>query len=327
MREIFFKPTLKLNDILFAPIEPYRQIIIDVADGHKIYIEECGNPDGTPIVILHGGPGGGCNPNMRRYFDPHFYRIILFDQRGCGRSRPHASIENNTTWDLVSDIETIRIKLNIERFILFGGSWGATLSLVYAEQFPNRIIGLIIRGVFTMTKAELDWVYTRNGAAKFLPEAWRNFEKIIPKSEQADLISAYHKRLFGNSSSDQAKYAQAWTIWENSLASFKTFGRNYSPTIEYARAFARIENHYFINGGFLKSDTQIIDELKVLKGIPIIIVQGRFDMICPPDTAEKLHRELPDSELIIVREAGHAMSEPGISSELINATNEFKKLK
>ncbi len=324
MRESFFKSTITINDILFAPLEPYRQNILDVGDGHKIYIEECGNPDGIPIIVLHGGPGGGCNSNMRRYFDPSTYRIILFDQRGCGKSRPHASVEKNTTWDLISDIETIRITLGIEKFILFGGSWGAALSLIYAEQFPNNVRGLILRGVFAMTKDELDWVYTRNGAAKFLPEAWRNFESIIPVSERSDLLSAYHKRLFGSSPSEQAKYARAWTVWENSLASFRSFGNSYTPSIEYAKAFARIENHYFINGGFLTQSNQIIDNLNKIKDIPTIIVQGRFDMICPPKIAEKVYRSLPNSKLTIVADAGHAMSEPGISIELINATNMFK---
>ncbi|MDG2474607.1 MAG: prolyl aminopeptidase [Paracoccaceae bacterium] len=327
MRENFFKPTMPINDILYPPIEPYRQNIVDVGDGHKIYIEECGNPNGSPVLVLHGGPGGGCNPNMRRYFDPSFYRIILFDQRGCGKSKPHASVEKNTTWNLILDIEVIRINLGIEKFILFGGSWGAALSLIYAEQFPDNVTGIILRGVFTMTKCELDWVYTRHGAAKFLPEAWRNFESIIPVSERTDLLTAYHRRLFGSSPSEQAKYARAWTVWENSLASFKSFGNSYNPSIEYAKAFARIENHYFINRGFLKNDEQIIHDLKFIREIPTIIIQGRFDMICPPETAEKVHSSLSNSKLIIVHDAGHAMSEPGISSELINATKTFKKLK
>ena len=324
MRESFFNPSMTLNDILYAPIEPYKQNIVDVGDGHKIYIEECGNPNGKPILILHGGPGGGCNPNMRRYFDPQFYRIILFDQRGCGKSKPHASVEANTTWNLISDIETIRINLGISKLFLFGGSWGAALSLLYAEQFPSQVAGIILRGVFTMTKSELDWVYTKDGAAKFLPEAWRNFENIIPISERHNLISAYHKRLFGSSPSEQAQFARAWTVWENSLASFKSFGTSYSPQVEYAKAFARIENHYFINGGFLEHDGQIVSNLHLIRKIPVIIVQGRFDMICPPKTAETVHRALTNSKLIIVKDAGHAMSEPEISSQLINASNEFK---
>ena len=324
MIESYFNSVMTLNDILFAPIEPYKQNIMDVGNGHKIYIEECGNPSGKPIIVIHGGPGGGCNPNMRRYFDPSFYRIILFDQRGCGKSRPHASIENNTTWDLLSDIETIRINLGINKLTLFGGSWGAALSLLYAEQFSNHVEGIILRGVFTMTKMELNWVYTNQGAARFLPEAWQNFESIIPISERFDLISAYHCRLFGSSPSEQAKYARAWTVWENALSSFRSFGTSHSPSIEYAKAFARIENHYFMNDCFLKSDAQIIHNLHLIKDIPTIIVQGRFDMICPPETADKVHRILNNSKLIMVKDAGHAMSEPGISTELINATNELR---
>ena len=324
MRENFFKPTKPLADILYPPIEPYKQNIMDVGDRHKLYIEECGNPIGQPVLVIHGGPGGGCSPNMRRYFNPTVYRIILFDQRGCGRSRPHVCIEKNTTWDLVADIEMIRNKLGINKFILFGGSWGAALSLIYAEKFPEHVAGMILRGVFTMTKPELNWVYTNQGAAKFLPEAWRCFEEIIPVSERSDLILAYHKRLFGSSPAEQAKYSRAWTIWENALSSFASFGTSYNPSIEYAKAFARIENHYFIKNGFLTRETQIIQNLYLIEEIPTIIVQGRFDMICPPETAEAVHRALPNSKLVIVKNAGHAMSEPGISEELVRATNEIK---
>ena len=324
MRENFLKSTSNINDILYAPIEPYKQNIIDVGDGHKIYLEECGNPIGQPALIIHGGPGGGCNPTMRQYFDPNIYRIILFDQRGCGRSRPHASVENNTTWDLVNDIEIIRKNLGIEKFILFGGSWGAALSLIYAEQFPDHVAGMVLRGVFTMTKRELNWVYTNQGAAKFLPVSWRCFEEIIPISERSDLLSAYHKRLFGSSPAEQAKYSRAWTLWENSLASFRSLGNGYSPSTEYAKAFARIENHYFINNGFLNREGQVIEDLYLIEKIPTIIVQGRYDMICPPETADTVHRALPNSKLVIVKNAGHAMSEPGITEELIYATNEMK---
>ena len=325
MRENILNPTTTIGDILYDPIEPYKQNIMAVGDGHKIYIEECGNPLGQPALIVHGGPGGGCSPNMRRYFNPNIYRIILFDQRGCGRSKPHASVEKNTTCDLIADIEMIRNNLRIDKFVLFGGSWGAALSLIYAERFPYHVAGMILRGVFTMTKSELNWVYTNQGAAKFLPEAWRCFEEIIPISERSDLILAYHKRLFGNSPAEQAKYSRAWTVWENSLASFSSFGNSYSPSTEYAKAFARIENHYFINNGFLASDGQILRDLYLLEKIPVIIVQGRYDMICPPETAEAVHRALPNSKLVIVKNAGHAMSELGISAELICATNEILK--
>ncbi len=316
-----------LETILYPKIEPYRQNIINVGDTHQVYFEECGNPDGIPVMVLHGGPGGGCSATMRRYFDPSKYRVILFDQRGCGRSRPHASIDNNTTWKLISDIEKIREALAVDKFVLFGGSWGAALSLLYAESFPSRVSRMILRGVFTMTKAELSWVYTKEGAAKFLPEAWRAFESLIPFEERFDMISAYNKRLFGSSPSEQAKYAKAWTIWENSLASFKAIGTTFNPTNEYAKAFARIENHYFINAGFLPSDDYIMGNLHIIKHIPTIIVQGRYDMICPPYTAEALHRSLENSELLMIKSAGHTMSELGISEELVMATNKFKTLK
>ena len=326
MREKNFNSTENLNNILYAPIEPYKQSILDVGDGHKIYLEECGNPIGAPALVIHGGPGGGCSPNMRRYFNPNIYRIILFDQRGCGRSRPHASVEKNSTWDLISDIEVIRTKLGIDKFMLFGGSWGAALSLLYAEQFPQNVSGMVVRGVFTMTKSELNWVYTNKGAAKFAPEAWRCFEEIIPTVERSDLILAYHKRLFGSSPTEQAKYSRAWTIWENTLASYSSFGTSSNPPTEYAKAFARIENHYFINNGFLNIDGQIIKDLYLIGEIPTIIVQGRYDMICPPETAEAVHRGLSHSKLVIVQDAGHAMSEPGISEELVSATDKIKKL-
>ena len=313
-----------LDTILYPHIDPFRQNIIDVGDSHQIYLEECGNPEGIPILVLHGGPGGGCSSNMRRYFDPSEYRVILFDQRGCGRSRPHASVENNTTWKLVYDIEKIRTHLAINKFILFGGSWGATLALIYAETFPRRVSRMILRGVFTMSTSELNWVYTKNGAAKFLPEAWRAFEEIIPPNERSNMISAYNRRLFGSSPSEQARYSKAWTIWENSLASFKFFGNTISPSTEYAKAFARIENHFFINKGFLEYDDYVIKNLSLIRHIPTIIVQGRYDMICPPCTAETVHLSLPNSKLIIVKGAGHTISEPAIAKELIHATNEFK---
>ena len=309
---------------LYPPIEPYRQQIIEVGDGHRLYVEECGNPEGVPIIVLHGGPGGGCSPTMRRFFDPNYYHIILFDQRGCGRSRPYATVENNNTWKLVADIELIRKRLGVKAFTLFGGSWGAALSLLYAEQFPENVSKMILRGVFTMTAAELDWFYTSNGAAKFWPDAWRSFQRPIPFDERDNMILAYNKRLFSNSPSEQAKFSRSWTNWENSLASFKSLGHNSSISTEYAKAFARIENHYFINKGFLEDDDQIFNNLDRIMNIPTMIIQGRYDMICPPNTAEKLHSKLLKSNLILVPEAGHAMSEPGIVEGLIYATEKFK---
>ncbi len=312
---------------VYPIIEPYRQQMLDVGDGHKLYLEECGNPDGIPALVLHGGPGGGCSPNMRRYFDPSAFRVILFDQRGCGRSKPHASVKNNTTWDLLEDIETIRKFYSLRKFLLFGGSWGAALALLYAESFPTRVWKMILRGVFTMTKKELDWVYTEEGAAKFLPESWRAFVNHIPPNERNDLLNAYHQRLFYGSPADQAKFAKSWTRWENSLASFHNFGTSFTPSDDYALAFARIENHYFINNGFLKMQDQIFQNLPSIEHIPVTIVQGRYDMICPPYTAEALYNKLPNSNLIMIKDAGHAMSEPGISAALVSATDEARNHK
>jgi proline iminopeptidase len=326
MPKEIIKNKYKQRITLYPPIEPYKQKMMSVGDGHRIYLEECGNPDGVPIIVIHGGPGGGCSPMMRRFFDPEFYHIILFDQRGCGRSRPYASIENNNTWKLISDIELIRETLGIKELILFGGSWGATLSLLYAQQFPENVRKIILRGVFTMTKAELDWFYNDNGAGKFWPEAWRIFQNLIPPDERDDLILAYNKRLFGSSPADQEKYSRAWTNWENSLASFTSLGHSTSVSTEYAKAFARIENHYFINHGFLDEDGQIFRDLYIIKEIPTSIIQGRYDMICPPITAEKVHSKLSNSNLIMIPEAGHAMSEPGIISALVSATENFKTL-
>ena len=309
---------------LFPEIEPFKKNIINTGDGHQIYYEECGNPKGVPVIVLHGGPGGGCSPSMRRYFDPDAYYIVLFDQRGCGRSRPFASVENNTTWHLISDIELIRKKLNVEKFILFGGSWGAALSLIYAQKYPEMVSKMILRGVFTMTNQELDWFYKEGGVSKFWPEAWRSFRDMLPINERKNLIEGYHTRLFGSSPTEQGRYARAWTAWENALANLESPGFGSSPSTDYARAFARIESHYFKNIGFLEKSNQIKNNMHKIADIPSIIVQGRYDMICPPAIAAEIHRLWPNSKLVMVSKAGHAMSEPGITEALINATEIFK---
>lgn len=301
---------------LYPPTDPYDQQMLDVGQGHRIYVEQCGNPDGVPVVVLHGGPGGGCSPAMRRYFDPEYYRIILFDQRGCGRSRPHASVTNNTTWHLVDDIELIRKSLDIDAWIVFGGSWGATLSLIYAEEHPSRVRHLVLRGVFLMTQAELDWFYG-GGAGKFWPEVWARFEALVPEDERGDLIAAYHRRLFSGDVALETRFARAWSSWENALASIHSTGAGGEAPGEYARAFARLENHYFTNAGFLEFDGQILAHAGRIKHIPGTIVQGRYDMICPPDSAYALSKAWPAGELKMVRNAGHALSEPGISAELV----------
>ncbi|MEX0351052.1 MAG: prolyl aminopeptidase [Paracoccaceae bacterium] len=307
---------------LYPPIDPFDQRMIDVGQGHRIYTEQCGNPDGRPVVVLHGGPGGGCSPAMRRYFDPEVYRVILFDQRGCGRSRPHASVENNTTWHLVSDIEVIRRQLEIERWAAFGGSWGATLALIYAQAHPDRVAHLILRGVFLMTKSELDWFYG-GGAGNFWPEPWARFSSLIPKDEQGDMIAAYHRRLFSGNLQEETKYGRAWSAWENALASIHSNGSTGESPGDYARAFARLENHYFMNNGFLDEDSQILSNMARITHIPGHIVQGRYDMICPPVSAWNLSKRWPNCQLKMVRNAGHALSEPGISAELVRIMDQI----
>lgn len=306
----------KSSHHLYPPVEPFDQRMMETGDGHRIYVEQCGNPGGIPVVVLHGGPGGGCSPAIRRYFDPGIYRVILFDQRGCGRSRPHASVENNTTWHLVRDIEMIRTALGIARWAVFGGSWGATLALVYGETHPDRTAALILRGVFLMTQAELQWFYG-GGAARFFPELWDRFAGLLPEAERGDMIGAYHRRLFSGDRAEETRFARAWTAWENALASIENEGIGGESPAEYARAFARLENHYFTNAGFLEQDGQILNDVGRLRDIPGFIVQGRYDMICPPHSAHALHRAWPGSDLRMIGRAGHALSEPGISAELV----------
>jgi proline iminopeptidase len=310
---------------LYPPVEPFDQRMIEVGQGHKIYVEQCGNPKGVPVVVLHGGPGGGCSPAMRRYFDPNVYRVILFDQRGCGRSRPHASVEDNTTWHLVEDIEKIRVLLGVKNWMAFGGSWGATLALVYAQTHPDRVRHLILRGVFLMTQGELDWFYG-GGAGKFWPETWARFVALIPEAERDDMTAAYHKRLFSGDRAQEIKYGRAWSAWENALASIHSSGRSGESPGEYARAFARLENHYFMNKGFLEVDGQILANMGRISHIPGAIVQGRYDMICPPVSAWKINELWPAGELRMIRNAGHAQSEPGISAELVRVMDEIAEV-
>ncbi len=313
------------SQFLYPPIDPFDQRMMDVGDGHRIYVEQCGNPTGTPVIVLHGGPGGGCSPAMRRYFDPSRYRVILFDQRGCGRSRPHASVENNTTWDLVRDIERIREALSIERWAVFGGSWGATLGLVYSITNPERLAHLILRGVFLMTQHELDWFY-RGGAGAFWPDVWSRFASMIPADEQDDLIGAYKRRLFSGDVALENRLARAWASWENTLASIGNDGPGGESPTEYARAFARLENHYFSNAGFLEHDGWILENLGPIANVPGTIVQGRYDMICPPKSAYELNARWPGSRLVIVPRAGHALSEPGISAELVRTMDGLRPM-
>ncbi len=288
--------------------------MIDRGDGHQLYVEQSGHPDGQPVVVLHGGPGGGCSPFMRRFFDPAHYRVILFDQRGCGRSRPTASVENNTTAHLIGDIEAIRQELRIERWGCFGGSWGATLALAYAQAHPDRADNLILRGVFLGRQRELDWFYG-GGAASFFPDRWQNFLAPIPPEEHHDLIGAYHRRLFSGDWQQEAAVAQHWIGWENALAGLTVDLHGPVPS-DYARTFARLECHYFANRCFLRQDQLLKDRARI-EHIPTVIVQGRYDMICPPRAAWDLAQGWARADLRIVPAAGHALSEPAITNELV----------
>ncbi|WP_238366409.1 prolyl aminopeptidase [Mesobacterium pallidum] len=303
---------------LYPPRDPFDQRMLDVGQGHRVYFEQSGRRDGLPVVVLHGGPGGGCSPAMRRYFDPDHYRVILFDQRGCGRSTPNASVKDNTTWHLVEDIERIRQELGIEEWVVFGGSWGATLALIYAQAHPDRVTNLVLRGVFLATQDELDWFYG-GGAGQFFPETWARFERLIPEDERGDMIAAYHKRLFSGDLMVETEHGRAWSAWENALASIQSDGKGGEGPGHYERAFARLENHYFTNKAFLEYDGQILAEMDRIAHIPGVIVQGRYDMICPPRKAWQLAQRWPEAELKMVRHAGHALSEPGISDELVRA--------
>ncbi|MFS3134909.1 prolyl aminopeptidase [Gluconacetobacter sacchari] len=307
----------------YPPIEPYRSGILETGDGHQVYWELCGNPDGIPVVFLHGGPGGGCTPAHRRLFDPARYRILLFDQRGCGRSRPHAGLDNNTTWHLVEDIERLRVLTGAERWVVFGGSWGSTLALAYAETHPDRVTGLILRGIFTLRRAELLWYY-QEGASWLFPDKWERFLAPIPAAERGDLMAAYRRRLTGPDPAARAEAAVAWSLWEGETLTLRP-----APALsvqhaeaEYALAFARIENHYFVHGGWL-DEGQLIRDVGRIRHIPAVIVQGRYDIATPMRTAWDLHRAWPEADFHLVDDAGHAVSEPGIQTALLNATDRF----
>lgn len=309
---------------LYPPLEPARKGMLKVSALHEIYYEECGNPDGKPVLLVHGGPGGGSNPTMRRYHDPDHHRIILFDQRGCGRSTPHAEIEENTTWDLVEDMERLREELNIESWQLLGGSWGSTLALAYAQTHPGRVSELILRGIFTLRRAELEWFY-QEGCSWIYPDAFQDYLKPIPEAERGDMISAYYKRLTHKDPAVQLEAAKAWSIWEGSTLSLlpnKDRVRHFAAD-SYALAFARIECHYFVNGGFLECDDQLIRNSDRLSGIPGVIVHGRYDVVTPLKSAWELAQNWPDADLRIVPDSGHAMTEPGIIHELVSATRRF----
>jgi proline iminopeptidase len=312
-------------EFLYPAIDPFDQRVLDMGDGHRIHVEQCGKPDGVPVIVFHGGPGGGSSPAMRRYFDPAHYRVVLFDQRGCGRSRPHASVEANTVWHLVADVERIRAELGIGRFIGFGGSWGATLALVHALTHPEAVQHLVLRGVFLMTRSELDWFYG-GGAGAFFPDLWQKFVAPIPEDERGDLIAAYHRRLFSGNLAEETRYGRIWAQWENALASIQNDGMVGEGPAEYSRAFSRLENHYFLNRGFLAEDDWILKNRRRIEHVGATIVQGRYDMVCPPLSAWKLAQGWAKARLEMVGMAGHALSEPAISEALVRAMDGLRRL-
>jgi len=310
---------------LYPEIEPFDTGTLPVSALHTIYYEQCGNPNGKPVVFLHGGPGAGCNARSRRFFDPKHYRIVLFDQRGCGRSTPHAELADNTTWHLVQDIEALRAHLGIDRWQVFGGSWGSTLALAYAETHPEHVAELVLRGIFMLRRWELEWFY-QHGCDAIYPDAWEAYLKPIPVVERHDLMSAYYRRLTSSDEKIRLDAAKAWSIWEGST-SFLAPSADYVNSTgadQFALAFARIECHYFVHGGFFERDDQLLYNAHKLKKIPAVIVQGRYDVVCPMRSAWDLHRAWPEAELRIVGDAGHSAFEPGITHELISATDRFR---
>jgi len=319
-------PASKLRE-LYPAIKPYKTGYLRVSDEHELYYEQSGNPKGKPAVFLHGGPGGGTDPKMRRFFDPKRYRIVLFDQRGCGKSRPHASLVDNTTWHLVDDMEAVRKHLGIDQWLVFGGSWGSTLALAYAQKYPEAVTALVLRGIFLLRKWELEWFYqSPGGAAALYPDLWEKFVEPIPESERGDMMGAYYQRLTSQDPKVLSQAAKAWSIWEGATSYLRVnpdyvakFGED-----KYAGAFARIECHYFVNEGFMRQG-QLIEDVERIRHIPSVIVQGRYDVVCPVRSAWDLCRAWPEAQLNIVPDAGHSAFEVGITSELINATDRFAK--
>jgi proline iminopeptidase len=309
---------------LYPALEARRSGFLRVSDLHELYWEESGNPDGKPVVFLHGGPGGGTDPRMRRFFDPKRYRIVLFDQRGCGRSRPHSSLVDNTTWHLVADIESLREHLGIDRWQVFGGSWGSTLALAYAQAHPTRVTELVLRGIFLVRPWEFRWFYeSADGTAALFPDLYEEYVRPIPPAERGQMMQAYYRRLTSEDPRVRAEAARAWSIWEGAT-SFLRMNPDYVSKFKedaYAEAFARIECHYFVNGGFLRAPTQLLDDVPKIRHLPGTIVQGRYDVVCPMKSAWDLHRAWPEADLKIVGDAGHSAFEAGIAHELVSATD------
>ncbi len=313
---------------LYPDVEPFNTGRLKVSPIHDLYYEESGNPQGKPVVFLHGGPGGGTEPKHRRYFDPATYRIVLFDQRGCGRSTPFASLEDNTTWDLVADIEKLREQLHVEKWQVFGGSWGSTLALAYAETHPERVSELVLRGIFLLRQAEIRFFY-QEGTSWIFPDAWEAYRDHIPEAERGDLLRAYYKRLTSSDKAVQSAAAKVWSVWEGSTSCLIPNAELIARTggDEFALAFARIESHFFVNDGWFTGGRELLDPENIarIRDIPGVIVQGRYDVVCPAKSAWDLHRAWPEADLKMIPDAGHAASEPGIVHELVSATDRFRR--
>ncbi|MBB6094268.1 proline iminopeptidase [Povalibacter uvarum] len=310
---------------LYPAIEPYKTGYLRVSDVHEIYYEECGNPKGKPAIFVHGGPGAGCDKRARSFFDPEAYRIILFDQRGCGRSKPRASLVDNTTWHLVSDMEALREKLGIERWLVFGGSWGSTLGLAYAQAHPERVTELVLRGIFMLTQFELRWFY-QEGASALFPDRWENYINAIPPAERGDLIQAFYKRLLSEDRQVRVNAARAWSVWEAATSYLHVNEENVNKWNEedFAISVARIECHYFVNRGFLETEDQLLRNVEKIRHIPAVIVQGRYDVVCPMQTAWALHRAWPEAQFHISVDSGHSAFEAGNTDALVKATDGFR---
>lgn len=311
----------------YPEIEPYHSGFLQVSDLHNIYFEEVGNPQGKPVVFVHGGPGGGIDASHRRFFDPKLWRIVLFDQRGCGKSTPASELKDNTTWDLVSDMEKIRTHLKIDKWSVFGGSWGSTLALAYAITHTEKVIDMTLRGIFLLREKEIKWFY-QEGASFIFPDAWSHYKNAIPENERHDYVTSYYKRLTSDDPKVKYPAAKAWSVWEGSTSKLYTdpaFIERFDGD-DFAISFARIECHYFINKGFFKEDGWLLNNVDKIRHIPTCIVQGRYDVVCPATSAYELHEKWPESKLFVIADAGHSASEPGIKSKLIEATNFFGKI-
>jgi proline iminopeptidase len=309
---------------LFAEIEPFETEMLRVSDRHTLYVEQVGNRDGLPAIGLHGGPGGGASPEMRRFFDPKRYRLVLFDQRGCGRSTPHADIEDNTTWDLVADLERIRERMGVSRWLVFGGSWGSTLALAYAIRHPERVTALVLRGIFLLTRAEIQWFY-QSGANHLFPDAFERYVAPIPAGERHDLLSAFHKRLISSDRATRMAAARAWARWEGETVSMlgpAGLPQRFNDD-RFVEAFARIECHYFYNRGFFETDGWLLEQISRIRRIPARVIHGRFDVCTPMSSAWALKRAWPEADIQIVQDAGHSSMEPGIVDALTRATDHF----